>query len=91
MHIANVLIAWFCLKLHIDSAQEASDTNKKDEDFFAECENDNGDAFSVSNNNYESTAVSKVSWLQVIAFLIIHPVEQRLMSRNESVSCLAIV
>lgn len=51
----------FVLKLHIDSAQEASDTNKKDEDFFAECENDNSDAFNLSNNNYQSSAVTKVS------------------------------
>lgn len=49
------------LKLHIDSAQDASDTNKKEEDFFAEIENDNSDAFNLSNNNYESpVAVSKV-------------------------------
>lgn len=46
-------------QLHIDSAQEASDTIKKDEDFFAECENDNSDAFGLSNNNYETPVVSK--------------------------------
>ncbi len=51
----------FCLKLHIDNAQEASDTTKKDEDFFAECENDNSDAFNLSNNNYDTSAASKVS------------------------------
>lgn len=53
----------FCLKLHIDSDKDTSDTNsKKDEDFFAECENDNNDAFTLSNNNYESpSAANKVS------------------------------
>lgn len=66
MNVADVLIAWFCLKLHIDSAQDASETNKKEEDFFAECENDNTDAFNLSNNNYESSAVSKVSWCAIV-------------------------
>lgn len=66
MNVAEVLIAWFCLKLHIDSALDASDINKKDEDFFAECENDNNDEFNLSNNNYELSAVSKVSWCKMV-------------------------
>ncbi|KAJ6641575.1 ADP-ribosylation factor GTPase-activating protein 2 [Pseudolycoriella hygida] len=59
LHVADVLIAWFCLKLHIDNALEANDDTKKDEDFFAECANDNNDAFNLSNNNFESSTVTK--------------------------------
>lgn len=54
----------FRLKLHIDSAQNPGEANKQDEDFFAECENDNNREFSLSNNNYEpSSAVNKVSFV----------------------------
>lgn len=60
------LITYVCLQLFIDSNTEATITKKEDdeEDFFAECNNDNLDAFTavtttnnVTNNNYGSFGV----------------------------------